>query len=158
MLLIYWWGMTINTMVIAGLVIALGEVVDDAVIDVENIVRRLRLNQGLEQPRPAFRVVLEASLEVRSAIVYATAIIILVFLPIYFLEGLPGSFFRPLAVGYVLAILSSLLVAIIVTPALSLLLLPRKHLKDHETPLTRWLKIPYRRILPWFAFRPATAI
>ncbi|QDU49488.1 efflux RND transporter permease subunit [Gimesia panareensis] len=157
-LLIHWWGMTINTMVIAGLVIALGEVVDDAVIDVENIVRRLRLNQSLEQPRPAFRVVLEASLEVRSAIVYATAIIILVFLPIYFLEGLPGSFFRPLAVGYVLAILSSLLVAIIVTPSMSLLLLPRKNLKDHEPPLTRWLKVPYRRILPWFALRPGTAI
>ena len=157
-LLIHWWGMTINTMVIAGLVIALGEVVDDAVIDVENIVRRLRLNQLAEQPHSAFRVVLDASLEVRSAIVYATAIIVLVFLPIYFLEGLPGSFFRPLALGYILAILASLLVAIIVTPAMSLLLLPRRHLEEQEPPLTRWLKIPYRRMLPWFAVRPRSAL
>lgn len=157
-LLIHWWGMTINTMIIAGLVIALGEVVDDAVIDVENIVRRLRLNQLAERPRSAFYVVLDASMEVRSAIVYATAIIVLVFLPIYFLEGLPGSFFRPLAIGYILAILASLLVAIIVTPAMSLLLLPRKHMKQQEPPLTRWLKIPYRNMLPWFAVRPKSAI
>jgi len=156
-LLISWWGMTINTMIIAGLVIALGEVVDDAVIDVENIVRRLRLNQSAERPRSAFRVVLEASIEVRSAIVYATAIIVLVFLPVFFLEGLPGAFFRPLAIGYVLAILTSLLIAIIVTPAMSLLLLSRRTGGEQEPPLTRWLKVPYRAVLPWFAQRPGSA-
>jgi Cu/Ag efflux pump CusA len=112
-MMIHWWGMTINTMIIAGLVIALGEVVDDAVIDVENIVRRLRVNRAAEKPRSAFRVVLEASSEVRSAVVYATAIIVLVFLPVFFLEGLPGAFFRPLAIGYVLAILASLFVAML---------------------------------------------
>mgnify|MGYP003337655878 FL=1 len=157
-LLIHWWGMTINTMIIAGLVIALGEVVDDAVIDVENIVRRLRLNRLLDQPRSAFCVVLEASIEVRSAIVYATAIIVLVFLPVFFLEGLPGAFFRPLAIGYVLAILASLFVAIVVTPALSLLILPRGRNTGHEPPISRWLKTPYRAMLPWFVRRPTTAI
>ncbi|WP_428305673.1 efflux RND transporter permease subunit [Lacipirellula sp.] len=157
-LLINWWGMTINTMIIAGLVIALGEVVDDAVIDVENIVRRLRLNRSAEKPMSSFRVVLEASVEVRSAIVYATAIIILVFLPVYFLEGLPGAFFRPLAIGYVLAILASLAVAVVVTPAMSLIMLPSSTTTDHEPPLTRIIKVPYRRILPWFVVRPKTAI
>ncbi len=157
-LLIHWWGMTINTMIIAGLVIALGEVVDDAVIDVENIVRRLRLNRLAEHPRSAFRVVLEASIEVRSAIVYATAIIVLVFLPVFFLEGLPGAFFRPLAIGYVLAILASLFVAVVVTPALSLLILPHGRNSAHEPPISRWLKIPYRAMLPWFMRRPTTAI
>ena len=118
-------GGTLNTMVIAGLVIALGEVVDDAIIDVENIVRRLRLNAAAGNPRSAFEVVLDASVEVRSAVVYASLIVVLVFLPVFLLEGLAGSFFRPLALSYVLAILASLLVALTVTPALSLLLLPR---------------------------------
>lgn len=155
---LYWWGLTINTMIIAGLVIALGEVVDDAIIDVENIVRRLRLNRAEGEPKSSFRVVLEASLEVRSAVVYATAIIILVFLPIFFLEGLPGAFFRPLALGYVLAISASLLVALLVTPALSLLILPFGKKEAHEPPLSRWLRKPYRAILPWFAQRPIGAI
>ncbi len=157
-LLIHWWGMTINTMIIAGLVIALGEVVDDAVIDVENIVRRLRLNQLSPRPLSAFRVVLDASVEVRSAIVYATAIVVLVFLPVFFLEGLPGAFFRPLAIGYVLAILASLAVAVVVTPAMSLLILRRHSDAEHEPPLTRWMKVPYRSMLPWFMQRPKSAI
>src|SRR4029434_4188920 len=106
---------TVNTMVLAGLVIALGEVVDDAIIDVENIVRRLRQNRLSAQPRSAFQVVLDASLEVRSAVVYATMIVVLAFLPVFFLEGLAGSFFRPLALAYVLAILASLAVALTVT-------------------------------------------
>ena len=96
-------------MVLAGLVIALGEVVDDAIIDVENIIRRLRLNrQAAAAADIAFKVVLDASLEVRSAVVYATFIVVLAFLPVFFLEGLAGSFFRPLAMAYVLAILASL--------------------------------------------------
>lgn len=155
---LYWWGLSINTMIIAGLVIALGEVVDDAIIDVENIVRRLRLNGTTANPRSAFRVVYEASLEVRSSVVYATVIIVLVFLPVFFLEGLPGAFFRPLAIGYVLAILASLLVALIVTPALSLMILPRGQRAAHEPPLSRWLRRPYRAALPWFVSRPRGAI
>lgn len=155
---LYWLGMTINTMIIAGLVIALGEVVDDAIIDVENIVRRLRLNRTADKPRSAFRVVLDASLEVRSAVVYATVIIVLVFLPVFFLEGLPGAFFRPLAIGYVMAIMASLLVALIVTPAMCLLILPGDKASSKEPPLSRWLRVPYRALLPWFIRRPKSAI
>lgn len=156
---LYWWGLTINTMIIAGLVIALGEVVDDAIIDVENIVRRLRLNRAAAHPRSTFRVVLDASLEVRSAVVYATVIIVLVFLPVFFLDGLPGAFFRPLAIGYVLAIVASLLTALVVTPALSLLILGHAQQgKAHEPPLSRWLRVPYRWMLPWFATRPAASL
>lgn len=157
-IILYWMGLTINTMIIAGLVIALGEVVDDAIIDVENIVRRLRLNRLAAHPQSAFQVVLHASLEVRSAVIYATAIIVLVFLPVFFLEGLPGSFFRPLAIGYVMAILSSLAVALIVTPAMCLLILPGQRASAKEAPLSRWLRAPYRAILPWFARRPISAI
>ena len=155
---LYWWGLTVNTMIIAGLVVALGEVVDDAIIDVENIVRRLRLNRVAEKPKSAFRVVLDASLEVRSAVVYATVIIVLVFLPVFFLDGLPGAFFRPLAIGYVLAIIASLLVALVVTPALSLMILPSERKVNHEPPLSRWLRWPYRRVLPWFTLRPKLTI
>src|SRR6185503_10715645 len=122
-LVLRWRGETLNTMVLAGLVIALGEVVDDAIIDVENILRRLRQNRALPSPRPAFAVVLDASLEVRSAVVYASAIVVLVFLPVFFLEGLMGTFFRPLALSYILSILASLAVALTLTPALCLMLL-----------------------------------
>jgi len=132
-LVIHYSGQTINTMVLAGLAIALGEVVDDAIIDVENIVRRLRLNRASPSPAPAFQVVLDASMEVRSAVVYASVIVALVFLPVLFLEGLAGSFFRPLAMSYVLAVLASLAVALTVTPALSLLLLPNSPL---DLPIT----------------------
>ncbi|HZW30290.1 MAG TPA: efflux RND transporter permease subunit [Isosphaeraceae bacterium] len=151
-------GATLNTMVIAGLVIAMGEVVDDAIIDVENIVRRLRLNRASPRPRSAFRVVLDASLEVRSAVVYASLIVILVFVPVFFLEGLSGSFFRPLALAYVLAIVASLLVALTVTPALSLLLLTGASERRRESPLVRILKGIYRAILPPLARRPGWAM
>jgi CzcA family heavy metal efflux pump len=149
-----WFGVSINTMVLAGLVIALGEVVDDAIIDVENIARRLRLNRQLPNPAPAFQVVLSASLEVRSAVVYASLIVMLVFLPIFFLDGLAGSFFRPLALSYILAILASLLVALTVTPALSLILLPGHTSEHSEGPLTLVLRRGYRAILPFLVERP----
>ncbi|MGB7325393.1 MAG: efflux RND transporter permease subunit, partial [Rubripirellula sp.] len=112
LMVLYYRGGTVNTMVLAGLVIALGEVVDDAIIDVENIMRRLRLNALLVKPRSAFQVVFEASMEVRSAVVYATVIVVLAFLPVFFLTGLAGAFFRPLAAAYILAILASLAVAL----------------------------------------------
>ncbi|MBS1828583.1 MAG: efflux RND transporter permease subunit [Acidobacteria bacterium] len=142
-LVIHYSGQTINTMVLAGLAIALGEVVDDAIIDVENIVRRLRLNRASPSPRPAFDVVLDASLEVRSAVVYASFIVALIFLPVVFLEGLAGSFFRPLALSYILAVLASLGVALTITPALSLLLLAGSSLQRRESPLLAWLKRRY---------------
>jgi len=147
-------GTTINTMVLAGLAIALGEVVDDAIIDVENIVRRLRLNRAAGRPRSAFRVLLSASMEVRSAVVYASLIVMLVFLPVFFLDGLAGSFFRPLAFAYVLAILASLAVALTVTPAMCLLLLPGAADRRAESPLMVPLKRWYRAVLPSFLKRP----
>lgn len=137
-LVLHYWGMTLNTMIIAGLAIALGEVVDDAIIDVENVLRRLKLNQHLDSPQPPWKVILEASLEVRSAVVYATIIVILVFLPIFFLDGISGTFFRPLATAYILAVGASLAVALIVTPALSLLLLP-KSISTMERPEAKWV-------------------
>ena len=133
-LVLHYWGATLNTMVIAGLVIALGEVVDDAIIDVENILRRLKLNRDSLNPQPAYEVVLHASLEVRSAVVYASLIVTLVFVPVLFLDGLAGSFFRPLAISYILAILASLLVALTVTPALSLILLAERANLDRGEP------------------------
>jgi CzcA family heavy metal efflux pump len=147
-LILQWFGVTMNTMVLAGLIIALGEVVDDAIIDVENIVRRLRLNRAAEHPRSAFRVILAASLEVRGAVVYGTLTVMLVIMPVFFLEGLAGSFFRPLALAYVLGIFVSLVVALTVTPALCMLLLPAATSRRRESPLLSLLKRPYRAVLP----------
>jgi CzcA family heavy metal efflux pump len=157
-LVLHFSGATMNTMVIAGLVIALGEVVDDAIIDVENILRRLRLNTESAQPQSPFYVVLAASLEVRSAVVYASVIVTLVFMPVLFLDGLSGAFFRPLAIAYILAILASLLVALTVTPALSLMLLPSAGHRRHDAPLTVFLKAIYSRMLPFFLKRPSQSL
>ncbi|MGH9463661.1 MAG: efflux RND transporter permease subunit [Vicinamibacteria bacterium] len=142
-------GATINTMILAGLIIALGEVVDDAIIDVENIMRRLRQNASSASPRSAFQVVYDASLEVRSAVVYGSLVVVLVLMPVFFLGGLSGSFFRPLALSYILAMLASLVVALTLTPALSLLLLPPAAARQTaEPPLVAFLKAHYRRRLP----------
>lgn len=150
-------GGTLNTMVIAGLVIATGEVVDDAIIGVENIMRRLRLNRIAGHPESAFSVVLKASVEVRSAVLFASLIVALVFLPVFFLDGLAGTFFRPLAISYVLAILASLAVALTVTPALCLMMLPGAPERRHDAPLVRLLKRVYRGVLPAMIARPRWA-
>ncbi len=157
-LVLHWKGGTINTMVLAGLVIAVGEVVDDAIIDVENIMRRLRQNRLLANPLPAFKVVLDASLEVRSAVVFASLIVVLVFIPVFFLPGLTGTFFRPLAFSYVLAIMASLLVALTVTPAMCLMLLPSAPERRQDAPLVRLLKRIYSAILPRLVGKPGLAI
>ncbi len=136
----------INTMVIAGLVIALGEVVDDAIIDVENIIRRLKLNQLLDSPQTKLQVIVNASLEVRSAVVFATLIVMVVFLPVLFLDGIAGAFFKPLALAYLLAILASLIVALVVTPALSYILLNPNRVEE-ETTVVSWLHKQYGRLL-----------
>lgn len=151
-------GGTLNTMILAGLVIALGEVVDDAIIDVENIYRRLRENAALRHPKPVSRVVLDASLEVRSAVVYATAIVVLVFLPVWFLGGLSGAFFRPLALAYGLGVLASLVVALTVTPALSMMLLSRSSLEASHSPLLLWLTTRYEKLLLRLLMKPRRAI
>lgn len=140
-------GQTIDTMVIAGLVIALGEVVDDAIIDVENIVRRLRALTEPPDLKAAIHVVLEASLEVRGAIVFASLIVLLVFVPILFLDGVAGEFFRPLALAYGLAILASTVVALTITPVLALLMLRGGHREAHASPIAVWLVRAYEPLL-----------
>jgi CzcA family heavy metal efflux pump len=156
-LVLYARGATINVMVLAGFVIALGVVVDDAIIDVQNVVRRLRKRRREGSRKSAFAVVLEASLEVRGPIVYATLIIVAAMVPIFFLTGLTGAFFQPLAFSYVLAVGASLVVALTVTPALCLMLLPRSPLERRESPLERWLERGYERALQRIIPRPRLA-
>ena len=155
---VHLWGETINTMVLAGLAIALGEVVDDAIIDVENITRRLRLNRHAGSPESPFQVVLKASLEVRSAVVIASLIVVLVFVPVFLLEGLAGSFFRPLAASYILAVLASLLVALTLTPALCLILLRGRAVERPEPGLLQALKRRYRSFLVKLLDRPRRSV
>jgi CzcA family heavy metal efflux pump len=140
-------GFTLNTMTLGGLAIAIGEVVDDAVIDIENIFRRLRENRHAANPKPAIRVVFDASIEVRSAVVYATFAVLLVFVPILTLGGVAGRLFAPLGVAYILAVLASLLVALTVTPALALIFIGHGKFREEEPPLVRWLKERYRFVL-----------
>ena len=152
-------GATLNAMTLGGLAIAIGEVVDDAVIDVENISRRLRENRRSTYPLPMEQVILNASLEVRGSVVYATFAVILVFLPVVMLPGLAGRFFAPLGLSYVLAILASLAVAMIVTPALCMLLFPKTATaadatKHDDPPVMRWLRAHYERMLRRIIARP----
>jgi CzcA family heavy metal efflux pump len=151
-------GTTINTMVLAGFVIALGDIVDDAIIDIENVVRRLRQHRKAGSGKSTARVILDASLEVRSAIVYATIIEIVAVLPIFALGGLSGSFFRPLALAYALALLASMVVALTVTPALSLIFFRNpKSLEHRESPLVPPMKRAYERLLSRIIARPRRA-
>jgi CzcA family heavy metal efflux pump len=140
-------GATVNTMILAGFVVALGSVVDDAIIDVENIIRRLRQHRSAGSQKSTAAIVLEASLEVRSAIVFATLIIVLAVAPVLFMDGLSGAFFQPLALSYALALVVSMLVALTVTPALSLILLSKASLDTREPPLMRWLGSRYQGLL-----------
>jgi CzcA family heavy metal efflux pump len=151
-------GTTINTMVLAGFVIALGDIVDDAIIDIENVVRRLRQHRSEGSGRSTARVILDASLEVRGAIVYATLIEIVAILPIFMLAGLSGSFFRPLALSYALALLASMVVALTVTPALSLIFFRNPRSLEHrESPLVPPMKRAYERLLSPIIARPRRA-
>jgi CzcA family heavy metal efflux pump len=147
-------GFGLNTLTLGGLAIALGEVVDDAIIDVENIARRLRENRAAGSPRSAARVVLDASLEVRRSVVYATFVVALVFVPVLTLTGVQGALFRPLGLAYILAIMASLVVALTVTPALTLLLLGGRSHRAHESPALAWLKRRYAAVLARLEDRP----
>jgi len=147
-------GHTLNTMTLGGLAIAIGEVVDDAVIGVENAVRRLRENRRLAQPRPEARVIFDAAFEVRSAVVYATFAVIVVFLPIMALPGVAGRLFEPLALAYILAVLASLAVALTLTPALSMVLLTRRDAQAKDPPVVRWTRGGYEGLLRGIARRP----
>jgi Cu/Ag efflux pump CusA len=146
-MVLYLRGVTINTMVLAGFVIAVGVVVDDAIIDIENIVRRLRQHRREGSRTSIARVILDGSLEVRSAIIYATLIDVVALIPVFLMEGLSGAFFRPLAIAYGLAVLASLLVALTVTPAMALVLLRNAPLEKRESPLAKWLQARYQALL-----------
>jgi heavy-metal exporter, HME family len=142
-------GLTINTMTLGGLAIAIGELVDDAVVDVENILRRLNENRSRPNPRPLLDVIAEASQEVRSGVLYATIIIILVFLPLFAMTGLEGRLFTPLGVAYVVSILGSLLVSITLTPVLSYYLLSGRRDRDSDSFLLRHAKRTNAALLAW---------
>jgi CzcA family heavy metal efflux pump len=146
-LVLYYQGITINTMVLAGFIVAIGDVVDDAIIDVENIVRRLREARSSGSSKSAARIILDASLEVRSAIVHATLIVVLAVSPVFFMGGLSGAFFEPLALAYLVAMLSSMVVALTVTPALSYILLRGAAIEQRQSPLVPWLKRHYAALL-----------
>jgi CzcA family heavy metal efflux pump len=151
-------GINLNIMVLGGLAIALGEVVDDAIIDTENIFRRLRENCRLPKPRPAGLVVFDASMEVRGSVVYATFIVALVFVPLLTLGGVAGRLFSPLGSSYILATLVSLGVALTLTPALCYLLLGNLAAGDDDPPLVRWVKPRYGALLRTISAAPKTVL
>ncbi len=141
-LFFYWTGMSVNVMTLGGLAVAMGELVDDAIVDIENVFRRLQQNAHAALPRPKLDVIYDASREIRSSIVFGTLLVILVFVPLFALHGIEGRLFSPLGVAYIVSILASLLVSLTVTPVLASLLLSSKPTTGHDADslLLRWLK------------------
>jgi len=152
-----YFGIGVNTMTLGGLAVAIGELVDDAIVDIENVFRRLRENLKRERPRPALQVIYEASREVRNSIVFATIIVVLVFIPLFALSGMEGKLFAPLGVAYIVALIASLLVSLTVTPVMASYLLPRSKAilqAEKESKLVRWLKAIDTRLLHWTLRNP----
>jgi HME family heavy-metal exporter len=156
-----YFGLSINTMTLGGLAIAIGGLVDDAVVGVENVLRRLkadRANHPHSRLHP-IEIVAHATMEVRSAILYATVIIVLVFIPLFALPGLEGKLFVPLGIAFIVSTLASLIVSVTVTPVLSFYLLPRMKNLDHgDTKVLAWLKARYRSSLQGVLDRPKAAM
>jgi len=154
---LYMRGETLNAMVIAGLAVALGVVIDDAIIDVERIMQRLRQNRELGGLRPAPTVIFEATGETRSALFFATMITLLAIVPVFFIQGVSGSLFQPMVISYVLAVLASMIVAVTITPALSMLLLSKTQLNIRESPIVARLQSSYERNLSRTVTSPGLA-
>ena len=153
-------GLSVNTMTLGGLAIAVGELVDDAIIGVENVYRRLKENRQLAEPRNVVRVIYEASSEVRNSIVYATVIVVLVFIPLFSLSGVEGRIFSPLGYAYITSILASMIVSLTVTPVMCYYLLPKAKIMEHkeDTIVVRWLKKINTKMLTWGLKNPKTVL
>ena len=145
-LVLFFTDTTVNTMVLAGLVMALVVLIDDAVIDVDNVARRVRQQRAQGDGTPAWQVVIDATLEMRSAILFATLIVVAVLLPAFFMEGEAGAFLPPIAAAYLLAVVVSIVVAVTVTPALGMMLLGDPARERRESPVARWTQRMYDRL------------
>lgn len=158
-LIFHWLGLSINVMTLGGIAVALGELVDDAIVDIENIFRRLKENRLLETPRPVFDVIYDASSEVRGAIMMSTVMVVLVFAPLFALDGMEGRLFTPLGIAYVVSITASTLVSLTVTPVLSYYLLPHgTGTKQGDGLFLRGIKAGVRPLMRFSLYRPGITL